>query len=121
MLAEESNHMDLIIIARSLTSMNDFRTFLDGSSRSSVNLRSAIVGHGIYQPGWKWSLHAGTQTGKTSENHIGYIVLGNMMIQDANGIESKVGPGDAFEVGPGHDAWVVGNEPCVAIDFYHRD
>jgi len=40
-----------------------------------------------------------------------------MMIRAANGREIKVGPGEAFEVGPGHDAWVVGPEPCIALDF----
>lgn len=64
-----------------------------------------------------WSLHAGKQTGKASENHIGYIISGSMMIQDSTGNEIRVGPGDAFEVGPGHDAWVIGGEPCIALDF----
>lgn len=93
------------------------RKFLDGSIRSSVMLRSAAIGLGTYNPGWKWSLHAGIQTGKPSENHIGYIVTGRMMIKDATGIEIEVGPGEAFEVGPNSDAWVVGEVPCVALDF----
>jgi len=112
--------MDFGTITKSLTKTEDSRTFLDGSVRSSVKLRSAIIGSGVYQAGWKWSLHAGSQTGRTSESHIGYIISGHMTIRDTTGFEWNVGPGDAFEVGPGHDAWVVGNDPCVAIDFYHR-
>ncbi|MBN2425020.1 MAG: hypothetical protein JXR46_12100 [Calditrichaceae bacterium] len=96
---------------------NDLRTFLDGSVRSTVLLRSCAVGLGTYNPGWKWSAHAGAQTGKSSENHIGYILSGNMIVKDSNGIEIEVGSGEAFEVGPGHDAWVIGNEPCIALDF----
>jgi uncharacterized cupin superfamily protein len=111
--------MTLSTVAKKLTGAENSRTFLDGSIRSSVKLRSAIIGSGVYQAGWKWSLHAGSQTGRASENHIGYIISGHMTVQDAAGTEWNVGPGDAFEVGPGHDAWVVGNEPCVAIDFYH--
>jgi len=42
-----------------------------------------------------------------------------MTIQDSNGRELQIGPGEAFEVSPGHDAWVVGNVPCVALDFEH--
>lgn len=42
-----------------------------------------------------------------------------MIIQDATGAEREVGPGEAFEVGPGHDAWVIGSEPCNALDFTH--
>jgi hypothetical protein len=96
---------------------NDVREFIDGSIRSSVLLRSCTIGLGTYTPGWKWSTHAGAQTGKPSENHIGYVVSGSMMIRDSIGIEIEVGPGEAFEVGPGHDAWVIGDEPCVALDF----
>ena len=93
------------------------RSFLDGSHRSVVQLRSAVIGSGTYLPGWKWSLHAAAQNGKPSENHVGYVISGHMTIQDSNGNEQKVGPGEAFEVSPGHDAWVVGNVPCIALDF----
>jgi hypothetical protein len=96
---------------------DDVRKFIDGSMRSGVLLRSCVVGLGTYNPGWKWSTHAGAQTGKSSENHVGYIVSGRMIIKDSSGIEVEVGPGEAFEVGPGHDAWVIGDEPCVALDF----
>jgi redox-sensitive bicupin YhaK (pirin superfamily) len=95
----------------------DVREFIDGSERSCIFLRSCAVGLGTYKPGWRWSTHAGAQTGKSSENHIGYIISGNMVIRDSFGIEAEVGPGEAFEVGPGHDAWVAGCEPCVALDF----
>jgi hypothetical protein len=42
-----------------------------------------------------------------------------MVIQDSSGHERQVGPGEAFEVSPGHDAWVMGDVPCVALDFAH--
>jgi mannose-6-phosphate isomerase-like protein (cupin superfamily) len=92
-------------------------TFLDGSKRTAVILESVFIGRGTYLPGWKWSEHVGKQTGKNSEAHIRYIISGQMAIRGLDGKEIYVGPGDAFEVGPGHDAWVVGDEPCVAIDF----
>lgn len=94
------------------------RTFLDGSSRSVAILNSIAIGRGEYLPGWKWSEHAGKQTGKNSESHIGYIESGNMIIKASDGTEINVGPGEAFEVGPNHDAWVVGSQPCVALDFF---
>ena len=78
--------------------------------------KDAKVGR-LSAPCWKWSTHAGPQTGKPSGNHVGYILSGTMMIKDFNGIETEVGSAEAFEVGPGHDAWVVGDEPCVALDF----
>jgi hypothetical protein len=105
------------LIAGDVANKRSMRTFLDGSTRSYVRLHSAIIGYGVYRVGWRWSLHAGAQTGKTSEKHVGYILSGRMMIQDAQGIEREVGAGEAFEVGPGHDAWVIGGEPCTALDF----
>jgi len=42
-----------------------------------------------------------------------------MVIQDASGTRQEIGPGEAFEVTPGHDAWVVGDVPCIALDFAH--
>ena len=107
----------LNILSENLLHSEQSRKFLDGSCRSVVQLRSAILGCGTYQPGWQWSEHAGTQTGKPSENHVGYIISGYMIIQAADGHERQIGPGDAFEAGPGHDAWVDGNVPCVALDF----
>ena len=91
--------------------------FLDGSTRSAVDLRTAFVGIGTYLPGWRWSEHVGKQTGKPSENHIGYILSGSFIVKSSSGEESVVGPGEAFELAPGHDAWVNGDKPCVALDF----
>src|SRR3989344_7715381 len=91
------------------------RTFLDGSKRTVVILDSVAIGHGEYLPGWRWSVHVGPQTGKSAEAHIGYVLAGQMMVHGPDGTEVKVGPGDAFEMGPGHDAWVVSDESCVAV------
>ncbi len=98
-----------------LSSFEDSHVFPDGSQRSVVRLPTAVVGLGTYLPGWKWSVHA--QTGKSSERHVGYVISGRFTIEDSNGIRQQVGPGEAFEVGPGHDAWVMGETPCVALDF----
>ncbi len=92
-------------------------TFLDGSKRSIVILESIIIGRGEYLPGWRWSLHAGAKTGKDSAAHVGYVISGSMVVHGPDGKEITVGPGEAFEVGPRHDAWVLGNQPCVALDF----
>jgi redox-sensitive bicupin YhaK (pirin superfamily) len=93
------------------------RTFLDGSTRAHTLLKTAAVGYGTYEPGWRWSTHAGPQTGKRADNHIGYILSGTLMVRDPEGNEARIEAGDAFELGPGADAWVAGNVPCVALDF----
>ena len=105
------------VVSAAVENSETRRVFLDGSTRSHALLRSVAVGLGIYQPGWRWSQHAGPQTRKRSENHVGYVLSGAMMIQDTSGQEQRVGPGSAFEIEAGGDAWVVGSEPCAALDF----
>ena len=55
--------------------------------------------------------------GRDSENHIGYVFSGRMMVKDLSGNEEEMKPGFAFEIAPGSDAWVTGDEPCIALDF----
>ena len=105
------------IVSQAAENLETRREFLDGSVRSRALLRSAAIGLGVYQPGWRWSRHAGPQTGKPSENHVGYVVSGAMMIQDTQGRELRVERGFGFEIEAGGDAWVLGSEPCVALDF----
>ena len=93
------------------------RIFIDGSTRSYAVLRTASIGFGTYRPGWQWSLHVGPQVGKDSENHIGYIISGRMKVKDPYGNEAEIEPGCAFEIVQGSDAWVIGDEPCIALDF----
>ncbi|MCG8670511.1 MAG: hypothetical protein MI867_13925 [Pseudomonadales bacterium] len=104
-------------IKRSLIDSKNMIKFIDGSSRASEALRNASIGLGTYEPGWKWSVHVGAQTGKPSENHIGYVLAGYFRVRSPAGEELLVGPGEAFEISPGSDAWVEGQEPCVALDF----
>lgn len=92
-------------------------TFLDGSRRWVAILDSVAMGKGEYLPGWKWSTHVGPMTGKKSEAHIGYIISGEMIVRGADGQEVVVGPGDTFEVQANHDAWVIGDQSCIALDF----
>lgn len=92
------------------------RVFLDGSRYWTARLASVRIGLGHFRPGWVWSRHAGAQTGRPSQAHIGIINSGAMVVRDADGTKHRLRAGDVFEVGPGHDAWVEGEEPCIALD-----
>lgn len=105
------------IVTGNPNTADNIRVFVDGSTRSHAALRTAVIGCGTYQPGWRWSTHAFPQTGKNSENHIGYVISGRMMVKDPSGNKAEIEPGCAFEIVPGSDAWVIGDEPCVALDF----
>jgi mannose-6-phosphate isomerase-like protein (cupin superfamily) len=92
--------------------------FLDGSVRVALNLGTVVLGHGSYRPGWQWSVHARPVTGHTSRRHVGYVLSGRMAVRSADGVEVEVGPDQAFAAEAGHDAWVVGDETCVALDWW---
>ncbi|MFD8591918.1 cupin domain-containing protein [Streptomyces sp. NPDC059637] len=72
-----------------------------------------------FEPGWRWSESVGPLVGTDScrVHHNGYVVSGRMRIRMDDGAEAEVGPGDVFVCPPGHDAWTVGDEPCVMHDF----
>ncbi len=70
-----------------------------------------------YEPGWKWSTHVGASVGKTfcDVEHVGIVVSGiaTAAMEDGRVVELKAG--DVFYVAPGHDSWVVGDEPYVSL------
>ena len=71
------------------------------------------------EPGWRWSEHV-KPTAKTSScevSHFNYGVSGRLHVRMDDGTESEIGPGDVQLLPPGHDAWVVGDEPYVGLDF----
>ena len=116
-MKKSNNNEEATLVKGNPSTSGNTRTFIDGSTRSYAALRTAAIGFGTYKPGWRWSLHARPQIGKDSENHIGYIISGRMMVSDLSGNEAEIEPGCAFEIAPGSDAWVIGDEPCIALDF----
>ena len=84
-----------------------------------VRLAGGTVGRGTFEPGWHWAEHvkpiAGTESCQAA--HLAYCVSGRMVVRMDDGTETEIGPGDVVSIPPGHDAWVVGNETCVQVDF----
>jgi mannose-6-phosphate isomerase-like protein (cupin superfamily) len=102
---------------KSLDSPDDTRPIEDGTVEI-VNLSGGSVMRTTFEPGWKWSKSvkpiAGTDSCQT--HHLGYCISGAMHVVMDDGSEIDVGPGDAVEIPPGHDAWVTGDEPYVGVD-----
>nr|NIM51638.1 cupin [Gemmatimonadales bacterium]NIN12536.1 cupin [Gemmatimonadales bacterium]NIR00854.1 cupin [Gemmatimonadales bacterium] len=75
------------------------------------------LGRASYEPGWKWSEHVGASTGSSScqVEHVGLVLTGRAKVLMDDGREFELGAGDLFFVGPGHDSWVVGDEPYVSL------
>ena len=91
--------------------------FLDGSERVVVVLGPTWIGHGTYRPGWRWTEHVQPMHDKDSEPHAGFVLSGELVVRSADGSEALVQEGQGFFVDAGHDAWVRGDAPCVALDF----
>ena len=108
------------LIRKSLDSPDETRPFEDGKGQLKlVNLEGGPVGRGTFEPGWQWSKHVKpiAGTGSCEAAHLGYFVSGRMKVVMDDGEEMDYGPGDVAVMAPGHDAWVVGDEPCVFVDW----
>ncbi len=84
-----------------------------------VHLGDTAAGLGTFEPGWRWSDDVKPIAGTNScqAHRSPYVLSGRMHVVMDDGTESEAGPGDAVTIPAGHDAWTVGDEPCVAVDF----
>lgn len=84
-----------------------------------LNVGGRTIGRGIFQPGWRWSVSVQpiAKTKSCEAPHFQYQVSGVMKIRTDDGTEFETMPGDIVYLPSGHDAWVMGNEPVVVVDF----
>ncbi len=108
----------MICEAKNLDNPDEKRSF-DHGDIHAVNLSGVTIGRAVFRPGWRWTSDVKPVVGTDScqGHHMAYVVSGRLHVRMDDGGEIELGPGDAHVVGPGHDAWVVGDEPCVTIDF----
>jgi hypothetical protein len=97
---------------------DEVRTFEKGRLEL-VKIGGGVVGRLILEPGWKWSKHVKpiAKTQWCEAPHFQYHASGRLHVVMADGTELDVGPGEITALPSGHDAWVVGNEPVVVIDW----
>jgi len=108
------------LIRKSLDSPEETRPFEGGTGQLQlVDLARGGVGRATFLPGWKWSEHVKpiAKTDSCQASHLGYWISGRMKVVMDDGEETEYGPGDFGVIPPGHDAWIVGDEPCVVIDW----
>jgi hypothetical protein len=106
------------MLKKNLDSPDETRRF-DKGKIELANLGDVTVGRGILEPGWSWEkcVKPIAKTNSCQAPHTQYFVSGRLKVVMDDGTEEEFGPGDAGVIPPGHNAWVVGNEPVVAIDF----
>jgi hypothetical protein len=109
----------MTLAQKNLNKPDETRQFQGKGSIAVVTIGDITVGRGTFEPGWKWSSNVKPIAGTDScqSNHTGYVLSGRMVVKANDGTQIEYGPGDVMVAPPGHDAWIVGNETCVVIDW----
>jgi hypothetical protein len=111
-VAQETEH-------RSFTAADEVRQFPNGRAEI-VKIGGSEIGRLVFEPGWRWSTDvkpiAGTES--CTAPHFQYHISGRLAIRADDGTELVAGPGDVTSLPSGHDAWVVGDEPVVVVDWF---
>ncbi len=89
------------------------------STVAVVTVGGATAGRKVLQPGWRWSECikpiAGTEA--CEFHHLGVVVSGRLHVHHRDGSAADLGPSDVYVIEPGHDAWVIGDEPFTGVEF----
>jgi quercetin dioxygenase-like cupin family protein len=82
-----------------------------------LHIGGMTIGRATYEPGWKWSIHVGPLLGKEvcEVAHVGLVIAGRATAAMSDGRVVEMKAGEAFFIPPGHDSWVVGDEPYVSL------
>ncbi|MDP1806180.1 MAG: cupin domain-containing protein [Acidimicrobiales bacterium] len=91
----------------------------DKTTVETVKVGNARIGRATMQPGWRWSecIKPIVGTDACQVHHLGIVLSGQMRIAHGDGTDVDLAPGDVYEIQPGHDAWVLGDEPFVGVEF----
>ena len=103
---------------RSFIDSEEIRRFPNGEVRL-VTLDDIVFGEFVLQPGWRWSEHVRpiAGTAECQHRHVGYVVRGQLHVTMNDGATMDLVAGDTYEIPPGHDAWVVGDETYHGVEF----
>jgi quercetin dioxygenase-like cupin family protein len=104
------------VILKRFESPDETRTFPKGKFEI-IHIGGMTIGRATYDPGWRWSEHVGRETGARScqVEHVGMVISGRATAAMDDGTVYEMKAGDLFYIPPGHDSWVIGDEPYVSI------
>lgn len=103
---------------RNFDSPDETRT-PDKTTVELVKLGVGEVGRYTFQPGWRWSecIKPVVNTDSCQVEHVGYVVSGQLHVEHDDGSIEEAQAGDVYHIKPSHDAWVVGDDPFVSVEF----
>ncbi len=107
-----------LAVKKSINTPDEVRE-IENCTIEMLELGEVVFGRMTARPGWSWSSSVKpiAQTDTCEFGHCMYVQSGSLHIKMDDGSELDVTAGDVVVIAPGHDAWVVGDEPCVMIDF----
>ena len=102
---------------------DEARPFEGNGELRLVTVAGKEIGKAVFEPGWRWSTHVKPLAGTSSCEfpHFLYVIAGRMRVVMDDGREVELRPGDVASIPPGHDAEVVGDEPCLTVDLGEED
>ncbi len=108
----------LDVILKRFETPDDTRIFPKGKFEI-IRIGTMTIGRATYDPGWKWSVDVGAALGQSScqVEHTGMVLSGSATAAMDDGVVTTMRAGDLFYIPPGHDSWVVGDEPYVSLHF----
>ena len=114
---DKSEIMELAQL-KNFTKPDEVRKFEKGYIEI-INIGGATVGRAVFEPGWRWSksVQPIVNTHSCEVAHFQYHIAGTIRVKMDDGTEFDCKPGDVSLIPPGHDAWVVGNETVIVVDF----
>jgi class 3 adenylate cyclase len=106
------------LLRKRLDAPDEVRAFTHGRVEI-FEIGDNVVGRTVYEPGWRWSVDVAPIAGTDlcMYHHLGYCLSGLLHVVLEDGTSLEIGAEDAFEIPPGHDAWVIGDEPWITVDF----
>jgi hypothetical protein len=106
------------VILKRFEEPDETRSFSKGKFEL-VHIGGMAIGRATYDPGWRWSVDVGGPAGLSHcmVEHVGLVVAGKAVAAMRDGRVVEMKAGDLFYIAPGHDSWVVGEEPYVSLHF----
>ena len=106
------------VVSKGLGSPDETMRF-DHGQMEVVTIGESTIRRSTFEPGWRWSesIKQIAKTDSCQVHHVGYLLSGTLHVAANDGGEAEIGPGDAYDIQPGHEGWVVGDEAVVMIDF----
>ena len=106
------------IMAKSFQDPDETVTF-DHGYTNVLSVGSLAIGREVLDPGWRWSMHVKPIVGteRCEFHHVGFLLAGRLGFESRDGETRELGSGEVYDVAPGHDAWVIGDEQAIIIEF----